>query len=102
MREFVRAASVHDVAPGEVRAVRVRNQVLALVNTGANWYAVDNSCPHIGGPLASGYLDGTVLMCPLHGWRFDVTTGAGVMPEGASIGCFPVKVEGDDVLVAVG
>jgi len=47
-------------------------------------------------------LDGTLLMCPLHGWRFDVTTGAGVMPEGVSIGCFPVKVEGDDVLIAVG
>jgi 3-phenylpropionate/trans-cinnamate dioxygenase ferredoxin subunit len=61
---------------------------------------MDGSCPHQGGLLGNGTLNGCVVKCPEHGMRFDVTTG--VMPGGGlSVKKFEVKVEGNDVLVAV-
>jgi nitrite reductase/ring-hydroxylating ferredoxin subunit len=62
---------------------------------------MDNTCPHRGGPLAEGFLQGTKVACPWHGWGFDVTSGTSTMNPGMKLGCYPVSVEGDDVYLTV-
>lgn len=95
----VRVAAISELAPGAgcVRAIQGRQIALFCVH--GQFYAVENSCPHRGGPLGEGVLDGTVVTCPLHGWRFDVTTGECVGRPGRKIVSLPVRVDGDDVLV---
>ena len=51
---------------------------------------------HRKGPLGEGTLDGTTVTCPWHGWEYDVTTGANLDDENVKVGCYPVKLEGDD------
>lgn len=97
---FVKAASASEIKPGEGKTVDVSGLRIALFNLNGNFYAIDNTCPHRGGPLGEGMLDGPVVICPWHGWQFDVTTGKSpFMPVGVKT--FEVKVEGNDVLVNV-
>ena len=99
MSDAVKVASKKDVPPGEARIVRVKESEVALFNVNGNFYAIDNVCPHRGGPLAEGALDGCIVTCPWHGWQFDVTTGALAMNPAEKLKCFKVRVKGDDVLV---
>jgi nitrite reductase (NADH) small subunit len=95
----VKVAVVGDVPEGEGRVVEVDGRTLALFNVDGRFYATDNDCPHRGGPLGEGDLDGRVVRCPWHAWRWDVTTGANVNNPAVTIACFPVTVEGDAILV---
>ena len=95
----VRVADVGDVPPGEARVVDVGGRMLALCNVDGTFYAIDNVCPHRGGPLGEGDLDGRVLTCPWHAWRWDVITGGNVNNPALNLGCFPVSVEGQGIFV---
>ena len=61
----------------------------------------DNTCKRRGGSLGEGELDGTVVTCPLHAWTYDVTTGECFDDPACGVDRFPVKVEGDEILVEV-
>ena len=97
----VRLASVEDVPVGEGRVVEAQGKVLALFNVDGAYYAIDNTCVHRGGPLGEGDLEGRVVTCPWHAWRWDVTTGANVNNPAVKVACFPVTVAGGDVFVEV-
>ncbi|MBI3635787.1 MAG: Rieske 2Fe-2S domain-containing protein [Candidatus Rokubacteria bacterium] len=97
----VGVAKVQDVVDGQGLLVDANGRQLALFRVEGRYYAIDNACPHRGGPLADGDLDGTVVMCPWHAWRWDVTTGANVNNPAVSVACFPVSVEGERLLVEV-
>lgn len=90
-----------DIPEGEARTVEVDGVVVCVVHTEGKYYAMDGTCPHAGGPLGDGYVNGKTLTCPWHGWQFDVRTGK--TPFGPKIKqpVYEVKVEGQDVLVAV-
>jgi nitrite reductase/ring-hydroxylating ferredoxin subunit len=92
-------ADVADVPVDEGRVVEADGKTLGLFNVGGTFYAIDNTCLHRGGPLGEGDLDGRVVTCPWHGWRFDVTTGANEMNLQVKVSCYPVKLEGGAVLV---
>lgn len=101
MSEFVTVAKVQDVAPGTGRTVEVNGVSVALFNVGGTFHALDNTCPHAGGPLGEGKLDGEVVHCPWHGWRFNVASGE--RPENP---CFvvercAVRIVGDEVQVSL-
>ena len=66
--------------PGGVALVSAGDRQYALVNVDGVLYALDNNCPHNGGPLARGALRGTQLTCPWHGWTWDVTSGRNCWP----------------------
>ena len=101
MPEFVRVAAVSDLAPGKVMEVKANSHTLALCNVDGVFYAVDNVCVHRGGPLGQGYMEGYKVECPWHGWQFDCRTGTmGAIP-GMQIATYEVKIEGEDVFVAV-
>ena len=97
---FIKVADANEIKPGEGRTVDANGAMIALFNLNGTFYAIDNTCPHRGGPLGEGKLDGNNVICPWHGWQFDVTTGKSpFMPVG--VRAFEVKVEGNDVLVNV-
>lgn len=98
---FIRVASVNDVPEGEGRVVSANGTPVALFNVGGEFHAIHNACLHKGGPLGEGELDGNVVTCPWHGWKYDVTTGRNIMMPSIAVKKFPVRVEGEDVLVDV-
>jgi nitrite reductase/ring-hydroxylating ferredoxin subunit len=73
---------------------------IAVFNIGGSYYAIENTCPHRGGPLAEGIMAGEEVICPWHGSRFNVKTGSVLTPPARqSVKSFPVRVTGDDVEV---
>src|SRR3989338_8333658 len=101
MPDFVRVAAVSELKPGENRVVDVNGTEVALFNVSGEFFAISNTCLHRGGPLGEGYLEGDVVTCPWHGWRFNVKTGANAMMPTAKVPNYKVKVEGSDVFVAL-
>jgi nitrite reductase (NADH) small subunit len=95
----VRVGNAGDVPPGQGRVVDADGKNIALFNVNGTYYATDNNCPHRGGPLAEGDVDGAVAICPWHGWRWDVTTGANVNNPAVKVACFLVTVEADGIFV---
>ena len=72
----IRLAKASDISPGDGRVFQVDGEKIAVFRTRAGEvYAVQAECPHRKGPLADGLLGGTTLICPLHGWKFDLKTG---------------------------
>jgi nitrite reductase (NADH) small subunit len=100
-RRRVKVAVVGDVAAGESRVVEAEGRTLALFNVDGIYYALDNSCAHRGGPLGEGELDGRVVTCPWHAWRWDVTTGANVNNPVVKMACYPVRVESGAIFVEI-
>ncbi len=102
MAKFVRACSTKDIPPGKVGYAEVDGLRLAICNAGGEFYAIDDVCTHDGGSLDQGELQGFNIECPRHGARFDIRTGrVTALPAIVPVGTYPVKVEGDDVLVDV-
>ncbi len=100
MPQLVKVAQTSELAPGEGKTVEVEGQNIALFNVDGTFNAIDNTCTHVGGPLGEGDIDGEIVTCPWHGAGFNVKTGAVTNPPaGSDVRSFPVKVEGDDVLV---
>lgn len=92
-------ADAHDLAPGEGKVLEAGGKTLALFNVDGTFYAIDNTCRHRGGPLGEGELDGTIVTCPWHGWRYDVSSGANTMNPAITVASYPVTVEGGAVVV---
>jgi nitrite reductase/ring-hydroxylating ferredoxin subunit len=94
-----KVAEAEDIEPGGGLIVDAGGRTLALFNVGGRLYAIDNSCPHRGGPLGDGQLDGAIVTCPWHGYRYDVRTGAHQRDAALNVLCFPVTVEAGAVYV---
>jgi len=94
----VPVARVDDLPPGSVRRVRVGKDDIALARVGDEYFAVSNVCRHAYGPLSEGWVDGYSLICPWHGWRYDVRDGTTDHPN-AEIRTFEVVVDGTDVFI---
>ncbi len=104
MAEFITVAKASEVAPGQLKHIELEDGTqVCLANVGGTFYAIGGECTHMGGPLGEGELDGTIVTCPWHSGEFDVTTGEvkGPPPEGDEP-VYQVRVDGDDVQVAVG
>ena len=99
MGAFVRVAAVGELAPGTSRMVEVNGKEVALYNVDGKIYATTNICPHQGGPLAEGMLEGTTIVCPWHAWAFDVKSGGSPVNPRARIEVYEVRVENGDILV---
>lgn len=101
MSDLVKVAEVADLQPGEGKTVVVGDRELALFNVGGQFHCIDNFCPHRGGSLGEGVLNDKIVACPLHGWRFDVTTGQSPVIPAAKVDTFEVVVTGADVKVRI-
>jgi ferredoxin-NADP reductase/nitrite reductase/ring-hydroxylating ferredoxin subunit len=102
MSDAIRVASAAEVPPGSGKVVEANGRRIAVFNVGGRFHAIDDTCPHQGGPLSEGTLDGKVVTCPWHGARFDVTTGAVLRPPARQgVASYPVRVSGPDLLIEV-
>jgi nitrite reductase/ring-hydroxylating ferredoxin subunit len=96
----VRVAALDEVAPGQPRTVAIDGRAVVLARHGDAVYACAAVCTHRGGPLGEGRLTGTRLVCPWHGWMFDVRSGTCLMPaRGTALATYPVRVQDGDVWV---
>ncbi len=95
---FIKAISISDLKPGEGKMIEVEEKAIAIFNIDGEFFAIDNTCAHRGGPLGEGFLDGKTVTCPWHGWKYDVTTGKAVMFPN-TVAKYNVKIQGNDVLV---
>lgn len=86
-----------EVLPGHCRSVQADGIGVALCNVNGMIYALDNTCPHAGGPLGEGSLNGELIECPWHGWRYNVRTGERPENHDIAVSCFPVHLK-DDVI----
>jgi nitrite reductase (NADH) small subunit len=101
MASFVRVAATTDIPVGQGKTVEVNGKQIAVFNRAGTFYAIDNTCKHQGGPLGEGELDGQVVICPWHGWTYDVTTGVSPDDPDCKVDTYAVKVDGSDVLVGI-
>lgn len=100
MAEFVKVAKKSEIAPGCAKKVEVSGKEIALFHIDGNFYAIGETCPHRGGPLSEGTVEGKVVTCPWHGWQFDVTDGVSPVNPNAKVDCYPVELDGDDVCIS--
>jgi len=100
-RQLTTVAHLDDVPPDTVRTMRAGDVEVTLANVGGEIVALQAHCPHLGGPLGEGQLDGCVLSCPWHGWQFDVTTGENEFDRAITIATYDTLVENGEVKVAL-
>jgi nitrite reductase (NADH) small subunit len=102
MAGFVKIASKADLpASGEAREFTLGEKTLCVANCDGVLSAMDNVCLHRGGPLGQGVVEDGKVICPWHGWQYDPKTGEAVHNRAARVAVYPIKVEGDDVLVEI-
>ena len=98
---LVTVARAADVPAGTVTTVVADGEPLALAHVGGEFYATQNACPHLQGPLGEGWVEDCVLTCPWHGWQFDLRTGENVFDLAIRLRRYEVRVEEGEVKVAV-
>lgn len=103
MSDFLPVLDVAALPPGKGETVELAGRRIAVFNVGGQFYALDDECPHRGGPLGSGWVDADAcqVTCPLHGWAFDLQTGAGVTTPARPVRSHPVRVVDGKVCVSI-
>jgi nitrite reductase (NADH) small subunit len=86
--------------PGEAKELSAGDRTLCIANINGVIHALDNECPHRGGPLAEGMIEDGKLICPWHAWSFDPATGA-TQNSQEKVAVYPVTIEGEEVFVGV-
>jgi nitrite reductase (NADH) small subunit len=97
MPEFTRVASASEVEEGKGKIVTVNGTRIALFRCDGTVYAIKNRCPHMGGDLGEGLLEGGIVRCPWHGWRFNVRTGKNPSADVVAVTTYEVKLEGGEI-----
>jgi 3-phenylpropionate/trans-cinnamate dioxygenase ferredoxin subunit len=116
MGNFTAVCKADEVKAGQVKEVTVQGRAVLISNVGDKYYAVAGRCPHLGGKLAQGKLEGTVITCPRHGSQFDITDGhvvrwlkttgmlsnvGKILKSEKPLVAYKVKIEGGEVMVEV-
>ncbi len=101
MSEFTALARADQVPLDRGLTVRVGEREVALFRIGEDFFALDGLCPHRGGPLGEGTVQDGRVFCPLHGWEFDVKTGACTDNPERPATCLPARVVDGQVQVRI-
>lgn len=88
-----------DLNEGEGKTFEVSGKKIALFRESGKFFAIDNTCPHMGGPLGEGLLEGGTVTCPWHGWQFDIKAGRSPVMPSACVATYPVSVKDGAVFV---
>ena len=90
-----------EIPPGKGTVFTVADKRLAIFNVGGAFYAIDDSCLHQGSSLGTSRLEGKIVTCRGHGWRYDVTTGNTVHVPGYGVTPYPVKIVDGKIIVTI-
>lgn len=102
MGKFVKVASKSEIADQSAKLVEIEGKRIALFHLGGEFYALDDTCPHAGGPLSEGSIEGEEVECPWHGSRFNIITGEVTGPPALdNIANYNVRVTDDGIEVEV-
>jgi nitrite reductase/ring-hydroxylating ferredoxin subunit len=103
MGEFIRVAKTSDLPSGQGMVVEVAGHPIALFNVNGEYFALDNVCPHRGGPVGEGFVDcqNMTVQCPWHGWTFSLSSGLSPINPFAKLERFNVKVEGEEIQISL-
>lgn len=102
MPQFVKIGTKADLpAEGQAKEFAVEAKVICVARVEGVLAALDNVCPHRGGPLGQGVVLDGKLICPWHGWQYDPKTGEAGHNSGVKVAVYPLKIEGEDVLVEI-
>jgi nitrite reductase (NADH) small subunit len=102
MASFTRIAGKAELPDeGEAREFNCGEKIICVANVNGEITAMDNVCLHRGGPLGQGVVDGDKIVCPWHGWQYVAKTGEAAHNPAAKLAIYPIKVEGDDVLIEI-
>jgi nitrite reductase (NADH) small subunit len=102
MAIHARCGPAGEIPPGSSKVVSVNEHVVAIFNLQGTFYAIDNVCPHQGGPLGEGYLEENgVVSCPWHAWNFDLRTGQSPIDPDVRVRVFPIRVENGELIVQI-
>ena len=101
MAQFVKVATLSELAAGSGKCIEVGGKSIALFNVNGTVYATDNTCLHQGGPLGEGMLEDDVITCPWHMWQYNVRTGENLEDSLLKVETYPVRVSGDNIEVEV-
>jgi nitrite reductase (NADH) small subunit len=96
----MRIATQAELPPeNEAKEFPCASKTICIANVNGSYSAMDNVCPHRGGPLGQGMVEGNKVVCPWHGWEWDVKTGAATQDPNMKVAVYPLKIENGDVLV---
>jgi nitrite reductase/ring-hydroxylating ferredoxin subunit len=102
MANFVRIAAKSELPEAdEAREFTYGDKLICIANVDGIFTAMDNVCVHRGGPLGQGVVSGGKVICPWHGWEYDPRTGAASHDAAAKVAVYPIKIEGDNVMVEI-
>ena len=102
MSEFQTVCKVQDLQAGQGKTVKVGTKLVAVFHIEGDYFAIDDTCPHMGMSLSSGYVESGIVTCPWHAWRFRLTDGTWADNPRIKIGCYSVRVVGEDVQIQIG
>lgn len=101
MTHFVDIGALEDVPPQGARVVKTAHGCIAIFRTARDQvFALEDRCPHKGGPLSEGIVHGTSVTCPLHNWVFDMNTGQAQGADEGAVRSFPIRVEAGRILIS--
>ena len=99
---YARACAAADVTDGTAVRVEINGVPVAVVRSDGEYYAIQDVCSHANVALSEGEVEDQTIECWLHGSRFDLVTGRPTgLPAITPVPVYPVKIDGDDILVAV-
>jgi nitrite reductase (NADH) small subunit len=99
LSKIVKVADAQEIEDGKAKIVRVEGLTLAVFRVKDEFFALENSCLHRGGPLGEGNLEGYNITCPWHGWTYDVRTGSFEVIPPLRVRTFPVRKEGESIVI---
>ena len=98
---FVPVIDEKELNEGQMKAVRVEGKPVLLIRQLGKIYVIDDRCPHMGCKFSGGSLDGNVVICPCHDWRFNLETGEYEDLPSYVLKMYPFKVEAGKIWVKV-
>lgn len=96
---FIDAGSIADLPLGRAKAISAGDKKIAVFHTAKGFFALDNTCPHRGGPLAEGDIIKDEIICPWHLWGFDLASGLCAGNPDIFVATHEVRIEGERILV---
>jgi 3-phenylpropionate/trans-cinnamate dioxygenase ferredoxin subunit len=116
MGKLTRLANISDLAEGTVKKYQVEDKEVLIAKVEGKYYAAQNKCPHFGGDLSKGKLEGTIVTCPRHGSQFNLTDGSVVrwlkgtglissigktLKSPQKLSTYQIKVDGQGIIVEI-